>query len=211
MEASQSPAPTQNPNPNSNFPNISNSILSSTPVWPTIDGPLGLSEEESLSYARRFYKFGYALLPLLWAVNCFYFWPVLRHSRSFPRLRPYVVASAIGFSVFSVLLCSWVLTFAIGGEHLFGPTWDQLTNSSHCDFYVPVPVMLSSHHVSSSNQGEQCKPDTESQILPLLRRVEFEAISPCPLSNHNVLSKSSSLHATSLLMEYPHSQIYYTP
>ncbi|KAK8488993.1 hypothetical protein V6N11_021002 [Hibiscus sabdariffa] len=142
MEASQSTAPTQNPNPNN-----SNSILSSTPVWPTIDGPLGLSEEESLSYARRFYKFGYALLPLLWAVNCFYFWPVLRHSRSFPRLRPYVVASAIGFSVFSVLLCSWVLTFAIGGEHLFGPTWDQLTNSSHgefdhCDFYVPFPVML---------------------------------------------------------------------
>ncbi|KAK8672833.1 hypothetical protein V6N13_111192 [Hibiscus sabdariffa] len=124
MEASQSQASTsatQNPNPTN-----SNSILSSTPLWPTIDGPLGLSEEDSLSYARRFYNFGYALLPFLWAVNCFYFWPVLRHSRSFPRLRPYVVASAIGFSVFSVLLCSWALTFAIGGEHLFGPTWDQL-------------------------------------------------------------------------------------
>ncbi|GMI86681.1 PEN-2 [Hibiscus trionum] len=129
MEPSQSQGSTnstQNPNPSNNYPNNSNSILSSTPVWPTIDGPLGLSEEESLSYARRFYKFGYALLPLLWAVNCFYFWPVLRYSRSFPRLRPYVVASAIGFSVFSVLLCSWVLTFSIGGEHLFGPTWDQL-------------------------------------------------------------------------------------
>ncbi|XP_039045004.1 probable gamma-secretase subunit PEN-2 [Hibiscus syriacus] len=122
MEASQSQVSTnapQNSNPNNN----SNSILSSTPVWPTIDGPLGLSEEESLSYALRFYKFGYSLLPLLWAVNCFYFWPVLCHSRSFPRLRPYVVASAIGFSA---LLCAWVLTFAIGGEHLFGPTSDQL-------------------------------------------------------------------------------------
>ncbi|CAI0453066.1 unnamed protein product [Linum tenue] len=90
MEASQSnsnpssSAATPAPNPNRN----SNSILSSAPVWPTIDGPLGLTEEESLSYARRFYGFGYALLPWLWAVNCFYFWPVLRHSRSFPVIRP---------------------------------------------------------------------------------------------------------------------------
>ncbi|XVF58788.1 hypothetical protein PTKIN_Ptkin07bG0094600 [Pterospermum kingtungense] len=129
MEASQAstnPIPGPNPNPNDNYTSNRNSILSSTPVWPTIDGPLGLSEDESLSYARRFYKFGYALLPWLWAVNCFYFWPVLRHSRSFPRLRPYIVGSAIGFAVFSALLSSWAVTFAVGGEHLFGPIWDQL-------------------------------------------------------------------------------------
>ncbi|KAJ4832220.1 hypothetical protein Tsubulata_045723 [Turnera subulata] len=104
----------------------SNTILLSTPVWPTIDGPLGLNEDESVAHARRFYKFGYALLPWLWALNCFYFWPVLRHSRSFPRIRPYVVGSAIGFTVFTALLCSWALTFSIGGEALFGSTWDKL-------------------------------------------------------------------------------------
>ncbi|KAJ7945237.1 Gamma-secretase aspartyl protease complex, presenilin enhancer-2 subunit [Quillaja saponaria] len=98
----------------------------SVPIWPTIDGPLGLSEEDSVSYARRFYKFGFALLPWLWAVNCFYFWPVLRHSRSFPRIRRYIIGSAVGFTVFTALLGSWALTFAIGGEHLFGPVWDQL-------------------------------------------------------------------------------------
>ncbi|RDX87289.1 GDP-mannose transporter GONST1 [Mucuna pruriens] len=111
---------THNPNPNPNR----NSLPSSMPLWPTIDGPLGLSEDESVSYARRFYKFGFALLPLLWAVNCFYFWPVLRHSHSFPRI--HVVRSAVGFAVFSTVLCSWALTFAIGREHLFGPVWDQL-------------------------------------------------------------------------------------
>ncbi|XP_052190851.1 probable gamma-secretase subunit PEN-2 isoform X2 [Diospyros lotus] len=67
------------------------SLLSSggsqRPQWPTIDGPLGLSEEDSIPYARRFFKFGFFLLPFLWAVNCFYFWPVLRHSPSFPRIR----------------------------------------------------------------------------------------------------------------------------
>ncbi|XP_062096476.1 probable gamma-secretase subunit PEN-2 [Humulus lupulus] len=120
MEASQTNS--DNPSPSRN----ANSISSSSPVWPTIDGPLGLSEEDSLNYARRFYKFGFLLLPLLWAVNCFYFWPVLRHSRSFPRIYHYVVRSAIGFAVFTTLLSSWALTFSIGGERLFGPVWDQL-------------------------------------------------------------------------------------
>ncbi|GAB4848239.1 hypothetical protein Ancab_002906 [Ancistrocladus abbreviatus] len=94
--------------------------------WPTVDGPLGLSEEDSLTYARRFFKFGFLLLPWLWAVNCFYFWPVLRNSRSFPAIRRYVVGSAIGFTMFTTLLCSWALTFMIGGENLFGPLWDKL-------------------------------------------------------------------------------------
>ncbi|XP_042493319.1 probable gamma-secretase subunit PEN-2 [Macadamia integrifolia] len=96
------------------------------PLWPTIDGPLGLSEEDSVSYARKFFKFGFLLLPLLWAVNCFYFWPVLRHSPSFPRIRRYVLGSAVGFVGFTVMLSSWALTFAIGGERLFGPVWERL-------------------------------------------------------------------------------------
>uniref|UniRef100_A0A7N0VGC6 Gamma-secretase subunit PEN-2 n=1 Tax=Kalanchoe fedtschenkoi TaxID=63787 RepID=A0A7N0VGC6_KALFE len=93
---------------------------------PTIDGPLGLSEEEAIGYARRFFKFGFALLPWLWAVNCYYFWPVLRNSRSFPPIRPYVVRSAIAFTIFALVLSAWALTFAIGGERLFGSNWDKL-------------------------------------------------------------------------------------
>jgi len=37
-----------------------------------------------------------------------------------------VVRSAVGFTVFTTVLCSWALTFAIGGEQLFGPVWDKL-------------------------------------------------------------------------------------
>ncbi|KAH7860519.1 hypothetical protein Vadar_014384 [Vaccinium darrowii] len=110
---------------NGNHPNSFHSS-SQIPRWPTVDGSLGLSEEESIAYARRFFKFGFFLLPFLWAVNCFYFWPVLRHSRSFPLLRRYVVGSAIGFLVFAAILSSWALTFSIGGERLFGHTWDDL-------------------------------------------------------------------------------------
>ncbi|KAK6924253.1 Gamma-secretase aspartyl protease complex, presenilin enhancer-2 subunit [Dillenia turbinata] len=107
--------------------NASTSSSITGPVWPTIDGALGLTEEEeALTYARRFYKFGFCLLPWLWAVNCFYFWPVLLHSSSFPRIRPYVVGSAIGFVIFTTVLSAWALTFAIGGESLFGSAWDDL-------------------------------------------------------------------------------------
>ncbi|XP_028554288.1 probable gamma-secretase subunit PEN-2 [Dendrobium catenatum] len=99
-------------------------------MWPTVDGPLGLSEERSLEYARSFFRWGFFLLPFLWAVNCFYFWPVLRNrsssSSSFQRIRHYVVGSAIGFLIFTVVLSSWALTFAIGGERLFGPVWKDL-------------------------------------------------------------------------------------
>ncbi|KAK3038575.1 hypothetical protein RJ639_028026 [Escallonia herrerae] len=68
------------------------------PQWPTIDGPLGLSEEDSIKYARRYYD-----------TSCLD-----------------VVRSAIGFTVFTALLGSWALTFAIGGERLFGHVWDEL-------------------------------------------------------------------------------------
>uniref|UniRef100_A0A5B6YLS7 Putative GDP-mannose transporter n=1 Tax=Davidia involucrata TaxID=16924 RepID=A0A5B6YLS7_DAVIN len=124
--------PSTNSNINTNNRSTNNPIFSSSsssllgPVWPTIDGPLGLSEEDSVGYARRFFKFGFLLLPWLWAINCFYFWPVLRHSRSFPQIRRYVVGSAVGFMVFTALLSTWALTFAIGGERLFGHVWDEL-------------------------------------------------------------------------------------
>ncbi|KAL7223401.1 hypothetical protein ACSBR1_024952 [Camellia fascicularis] len=125
------PNPNLNPNTNNNHnPNSSSSLSSQSqqrgPQWPTIDGPLGLSEEASMGYARRFFKFGFFFMPFLWALNCLYFWPVLRHSRSFPQFRHYVVGSAVGFVVFTALLSSWALTFAIGGERLFGPVWNEL-------------------------------------------------------------------------------------
>ena len=37
-----------------------------------------------------------------------------------------VVRSAIGFTIFTILLSSWALTFSIGGKQLFGPVWDKL-------------------------------------------------------------------------------------
>jgi presenilin enhancer 2 len=37
--------------------------------------------------AKSFYYGGFLLLPLLWFVNCFYFWPVLQHREAEPLIR----------------------------------------------------------------------------------------------------------------------------
>ncbi|KAG8053872.1 hypothetical protein GUJ93_ZPchr0001g31220 [Zizania palustris] len=100
-------------------------------VWATVDGPLGLPLEEAEGHARRFFLWGFACLPFLWAINCCYFWPVLRSpvassSSPFYRIRPYILRSAVGFTIFSLVLLTWATTFIIGGERLFGPAWNDL-------------------------------------------------------------------------------------
>ncbi|MCO5574949.1 hypothetical protein L7F22_028744 [Adiantum nelumboides] len=97
--------------------------------WLTVDGPLGMHDQEAARrQARNFFYAGFALLPWLWFVNCFYFWPVLRHHHRSPDplLRSYIVRSAVGFLVYSMLLLTWALTFAIGQERLFGSSWKNL-------------------------------------------------------------------------------------
>jgi presenilin enhancer 2 len=37
-----------------------------------------------------------------------------------------VVRSAIGFSIFAVVLITWATTFIVGGERLFEPMWNDL-------------------------------------------------------------------------------------
>ena len=59
-----------------------------------------------------------------------YFTHLLSHAVRFYNCKIYsfvdVLGSTVGFAVFTVVLLSWALTFAIGGEHLFGSAWDKL-------------------------------------------------------------------------------------
>ncbi|EFJ15739.1 hypothetical protein SELMODRAFT_73466 [Selaginella moellendorffii] len=96
------------------------------PEWPSVDGALGAQPEKALNQARLLFYAGFLLLPWLWFMNCFYFWPVLR-SRAHSAIRPYVVLSGIGFLAYSAILLSWALAFSIGGEAIVGRTlWKKL-------------------------------------------------------------------------------------
>ncbi|KAF6167167.1 hypothetical protein GIB67_029805 [Kingdonia uniflora] len=82
-----------------------------------------------------------------------------------------VVGSAIGFTTFNVLLSAWALTFAIGGERLFGPVWGRLVMynvadrlgltddnlDKTCNFFRHFPVkyakLNSVFSLKSTNQG----------------------------------------------------------
>ncbi|CAM6103265.1 unnamed protein product [Calypogeia fissa] len=101
----------------------------------TVDGVLGVHQDEALQLARNFFYGGFCLLPWLWFVNCFYFWPVLRHRQSDPPIRFYVVRSAICCLTVSTILLGWSLTFAIGGKSVFGSAWEHLTLYNLADKY----------------------------------------------------------------------------
>ncbi|CAI5463178.1 unnamed protein product [Closterium sp. Yama58-4] len=94
----------------------------------TVDGDVGLSDDAARSLARGFFLGGFLLLPWLWFVNCYFFWPVLRYNAGHdPLLRSYVVGSAIGCSVAFSLLACWSLAYSLGGEALLGAdTWQKL-------------------------------------------------------------------------------------
>lgn len=46
-----------------------------------------------------------------------------------------IVKSAIAFAVFSAIIGSWAVTFVVGGERLFGHTWNELVMYNVADKY----------------------------------------------------------------------------
>eukprot|EP00899_Mesostigma_viride_P007068 jgi/Mesvir1/16362/Mv18110-RA.1 len=83
----------------------------------TIDGDMGLSEDDAIRTSKRMYYFGFFLLPWMWFVNVWYFWPVLRseHLVNHP-IRLYARRSLIGFVIFTLCLLPWSLIYLIGGN-----------------------------------------------------------------------------------------------
>jgi hypothetical protein len=55
-----------------------------------------------------------------------------------------VVKSGIGFLVFGSVLLAWALTFAYGGEELFGSSWEHLAVYDVADKYQQVRF---NHHM----------------------------------------------------------------
>lgn len=55
-----------------------------------------------------------------------------------------VVKSGIGFLVCGSVLLAWALTFAYGGEELFGPSWKHLAVFDIVDKYAQVRF---NHHM----------------------------------------------------------------
>jgi len=53
-----------------------------------------------------------------------------------------VVKSGIGFLVYGSLLLAWALTFAYGGEELFGASWRSQAVYDIAEKYAQVKILI---------------------------------------------------------------------
>ena len=75
-----------------------------------------VTDEEKLNLCRKYFYFGFAFLPFLWAVNAVWFArEAFFRKPEYPEqkaMRRYVVASGIGALVYLVAFVAWVVTFS---------------------------------------------------------------------------------------------------
>ncbi|CAH1412059.1 unnamed protein product [Lactuca virosa] len=73
-----------------------------------------------------------------------------------------VVGSAIGVTIFSAMLASWALTFTIGGERLFGHTWDELDATSEITISITGKTPSNNFGVGSMIISSPVRPVIDS-------------------------------------------------
>mmetsp|Transcript_5456 Transcript_5456/g.15594 ORF Transcript_5456/g.15594 Transcript_5456/m.15594 type:complete len:217 (+) Transcript_5456:110-760(+) len=97
----------------------------------TVDGDR-VNPEEARAHCRKMYRAGFALLPLLWAANVWFFWPDFHHGRD-PEIARLTRRSAVGFLVITAVFLPWMLTFTIGQQGVFGEKWFKRLDASGID------------------------------------------------------------------------------
>lgn len=97
----------------------------------TIDGDR-VPAHVAQNLCRKMYRIGFALLPLMWLVNVWLFWPEFRRGHD-PEITKLTRRSAVGFAVASAIVLPWMLTFTIGQEAVFGTRLFDKLDASRID------------------------------------------------------------------------------
>lgn len=88
-----------------------------------------MTNSEKLSLCRKYFYFGFAVLPFLWFVNSVWFyWQAFRRPpfEEQKQIRLYVIYSFIGASVWFVGLLAWIITYQLNRAD-WGATGDSLS------------------------------------------------------------------------------------
>lgn len=73
-----------------------------------------VTDDEKFQLCRKYFLFGWALLPFLWAVNAIWFFREAFVRPPFPQqkaMKTYVVMSGVGSLIWWAILISWIVTF----------------------------------------------------------------------------------------------------
>eukprot|EP00041_Stephanoeca_diplocostata_P005275 m.59242 g.59242 ORF g.59242 m.59242 type:complete len:99 (+) comp15676_c0_seq1:128-424(+) len=85
-----------------------------------------LTDEERVNISKKYYIGGFFLLPWLWIINTFWFFPFAVKSGADPKLRKMVVYSAIGSIIWVIIIAVWVSQYQ-QNRVAWGETGDKLT------------------------------------------------------------------------------------
>ncbi|ENN78012.1 gamma-secretase subunit pen-2 [Dendroctonus ponderosae] len=90
--------------------------------------------EKKLALCRQYFKVGFALLPLVWAVNALWFFGEAFRKPPFSeqrQIRKYVVCSGLGALLWLLGVGAWVVVFQVNRAR-WGAMADQLS------FIIPL-------------------------------------------------------------------------
>ncbi|KAK9832821.1 hypothetical protein WJX81_004587 [Elliptochloris bilobata] len=93
-------------------------VTDAQPCLETVDGDV-LPVAEARRVCRRMFYSGFFLLPWMWCVNVWLFWPDFRHGDDVVLVK-YTRRSAACFAAASAGLAAWLLTFSLGGPGVVG-------------------------------------------------------------------------------------------
>ncbi|XP_044763772.1 gamma-secretase subunit pen-2 [Coccinella septempunctata] len=93
-----------------------------------------MSNLVKLNLCRTYFKAGFALLPFVWAVNAVWFFNDAFRSDDFDEqrdIKKYVIYSAIGATVWIVVLTAWIITFQVNRDN-----WGEFAD--RISFIIPL-------------------------------------------------------------------------
>ncbi|KAL3270616.1 hypothetical protein HHI36_021150 [Cryptolaemus montrouzieri] len=93
-----------------------------------------LTNEKKLSLCRGYFRTGFALLPFVWAVNAIWFFNEAFRKPEYEeqkQLKKYVIYSAIGAAIWSVVLTTWIVIFQVNRDN-----WGEFAD--RISFIIPL-------------------------------------------------------------------------
>ncbi|KAK9886450.1 hypothetical protein WA026_016734 [Henosepilachna vigintioctopunctata] len=93
-----------------------------------------MNNDKKLNLCKFYFTAGFALLPLVWAINAIWFFKEAFRKPEYEeqkQIRTYVIYSAIGAGIWAVILITWIVIFQLSREE-----WGEFAD--RISFIIPL-------------------------------------------------------------------------